>query len=125
VGQSHGPFSSESANLDRAAMAKQVSRSARVERYETVLRLHAQGHTNKQIAAHMGMGASTVRKFLRAPRFPERSVRQPCLTKLDAFDAYLHQRWEEGCRDGRTLLGELRERGYTGCQSSFSRHLAT
>lgn len=115
----------EIANLNRGEIAKQVSRSARVERYETVLRFHAQGHTNQQIVAHRKMGASTVRKFLQAPRFPERSVRRPASSKLDAFDAYLRQRWQEGCHDGRQLLAELRERGYTGCQSSFYRCLAT
>jgi transposase len=116
---------SEIAKLSRAELAKQVSRSARVERFETVRRLHTEGHTNKQIAAHMGMGASTVRKFLRAQSFPERGVRRFHSPKLDPFEAFLRQRLLEDCRDGRKLLGELRERGYKGCQSSFYRLLAT
>ncbi len=115
---------SQRLTLNRAEQAKQIHRAARLERYETVHRLHAEGHTNKRIAAHLRMGASTVRKFLRAKSFPERAERRSRPTKPSAFAAYLRQRWEEGCRDGQKLLAEVRERGYTGCQSSFYRSLA-
>jgi transposase len=53
----------------------QQHRAARLARYDEIHRLHEQGHTNKAIAAHFRMGQSTIRKFLRALTFPERSQR--------------------------------------------------
>lgn len=119
------PQTSNSAKSSPAEEAKQTNRATRVKRFETVRRLYSEGHTKKQIAAHMGMGVSTIRQFVGAQQFPERAVRRPSPTKLSAFAAYLQERWTEGCRDGRKLLAELRERGYTGSQSSFYEVLAS
>ncbi len=123
VASAENASDSRTAPLNRAEQARQSHRAARRIRYETVHRLHAEGHTNTQIAAHLRMGASTVCKFLRAKSVPERAERRPAPTKANAFAAYVRQRWDEGCRDGRQLLAEVRERGYTGCQSSFYRSL--
>jgi hypothetical protein len=45
-------------------------------------------------------------------------------THLPRHGAYLRQRWEEGCRHGRTLLAEIRQRGYLGGHSQLAKLLS-
>ena len=89
-------------------------RVARQARYDEVRRLHEAGHTNKAIALHLGMGQSTVRKFLRAEVFPERAERAWVAGKLSPFHRLLQVRWDAGNRDMKLLLAELKALGYTG-----------
>lgn len=121
VQQTPAPPSSPST---AAQSLKQSHRAVRLERFETIRKLHSEGHTKKEIAAHMGIHVSTVRRFVRAQHFPERAERRSSATQFAPFFAYLQKRWQEGCRDGRKILGELRQRGYTGSQSHFYRQLA-
>jgi hypothetical protein len=37
---------------------------------------------------------------------------------------YLRQRWEAGCRHGRTLFAEIRKLGYKGCYSGLAKFLS-
>jgi transposase len=92
----------------------QQHRAARLARYDAIHRLHEAGHTKKAIAAHFGMGQSTVRKFLRSPAFPERAQRAAVPGKLGPFHALIRERWDAGNRDLKLLLGELKCLGYTG-----------
>jgi transposase len=126
------PPSAETADLispgpkpTAAQKASQIRRMARLERFETVRRLHAEGHTNQGIAAHLRMGASTVRRLLGAARFPERAVRCPMPSKLARFHLVAQQRWQAGCHDVSVLLEELRQQGYTGCRSRLYAFLKT
>ena len=92
----------------------QQHRAARLARYDEIHRLHEQGHTNKAIAAHFRMGQSTIRKFLRALTFPERSQRRTVAGKLGPFHPLIREHWDAGNRDMKLLLAELRALGYTG-----------
>jgi hypothetical protein len=42
----------------------------------------------------------------------------------ESFLEYLHQRWEAGCRHGRTLFAEIRKLGYVGCYSGLAKFLS-
>jgi hypothetical protein len=42
----------------------------------------------------------------------------------ESFRDYLHQRWEAGCRHGRTLFAEIRKLGYKGCYSGLAKFLS-
>jgi transposase len=90
-------------------------RAARLERFERVRELHDKGWPLRAIGRELGLNRGTVRKFLRAPEFPERQprvLRQPGV--LEPFIPYLVERWNAGCRNGTVLWKELGERGYTG-----------
>lgn len=43
---------------------------------------------------------------------------------LDPYVPYLLEHWEEGCRDGKRLLREIRERGYRNSERTFIRFTA-
>jgi transposase len=51
----------------------QASRANRYARYEAVRTLHQQGVSLHEIARRFGMARKTVRQFIRAQSFPERS----------------------------------------------------
>ena len=66
---------------------------------------------------HFGMGQSTIRKFLRAPVFPERAqthqVRRQARPVSQTHPRALGRREA----DMKLLLAELKTRGYTGSLS--------
>ena len=102
------------APLSHAQEQIQQHRAARMARCEEIRRLHEEGHTNKAIAAHLGMGQSTIRKFLRSPACPERAPRPARAGKLGPFHKLIRERWDAGNRDLKLLLVELKALGYTG-----------
>jgi len=108
------PQPASAAPLNRAQEQIQQHRAARLARYEQIRQLHEAGHTNQAIAVHMGMGQSTISKFLRAPQFPERAERSALAGKLGAYYPYLQECWNAGKRDGKKLFQTLKQRGYTG-----------
>jgi transposase len=52
---------------------KQQRRQRRQERYERVVELHRQGHTQLAISLEVGIQRKTIRRWLRAGQFPERN----------------------------------------------------
>jgi transposase len=54
---------------------RQRCRQQRYERYQTVIGLGRQGHSQLAIADRVGIAPSTVAKWLHAPEFPERQIR--------------------------------------------------
>jgi transposase len=46
------------------------------------------------------------------------------LGNAQSFLDYLRQRWEAGCRHGRTLFAEIRKLGYMGCYSGLAKFLS-
>jgi transposase len=81
-------------------------------RYEQMQALKAQGKGIKPIMRELELATETVRKFysvdelLAKPRGGRPSV-------LDAYKAYLHERWNTGCTNASTLHREITEQGYT------------
>lgn len=112
----------------RDACLARCRRQQRLDRYDPVQALHAQGLSQVAIASRMQLDRRTVGMFLRAEGFPERKeripARQPQL--LAPCLDYLRGRWEAGCHNAHPLLHEIRERGYAGGYTTlthFLRHL--
>ena len=103
---------------------QQQRRERRLERYDTVRRLHALGWSTAAIAAETNMDPKTVRRFLRAKTFPERHPRRVQGSLLDPYKPYLLERWNEGCRTGAQLLREIRVQGYPGGDTLVNAFLA-
>jgi transposase len=84
--------------------------------------LHKEGHSIKAIARHTGRSRNTIRRVPRtagptAFRTLERNSR------LDAFKAYLQQRWESCGLSAVRLLPEIHAMGYTGSIATLRRYL--
>ena len=95
----------------------QVCRANRYSRYEAVRALHQQGFSLHEIARRFGMARKTVRQFIRAESFPERSRPAYRGSLLDPYKPYLLKRWQQGCCNGAQLYEEIKAGGYTGSAS--------
>jgi hypothetical protein len=67
---------------------------------------------------------SRIDRWIRLDRVPERNRMEPRPGMVEGFHRYLQQRWAAGCRHGRTLLAEIRERGYVGAFSTLAKCLS-
>ncbi len=92
---------------------RQGQRERRLERFEQVRTLHAQGLGILPIAKRLHMSRVTVRTYLKAEAFPEMAPR-PRASRLTAYEPYLRQRWQAGCRNASQLWREIREQGFRG-----------
>jgi transposase len=106
----------------RVQQASQASRTQRQGRYTQVVALHEQGVPMREIARRMGMHRGTVRKFVHAGEFPERAQRLS-RKRIDPFVDYLHQRWDEGCRNAAELTKELAAQGFHGSYHMVRRYV--
>jgi transposase len=98
-------------------------RARRLATDEQVWALHRQGWSGEAIARQLGMGRTTVFRYLHAPTFPERNGRADRgQSLLNAYQDYLVQRWNAGCRDARQLCAALRQRGYRGSYPTVARY---
>lgn len=97
-------------------------RARRLALYEQVWTLRRQGWSGEAIARQLGLGRTTVYRYLHAPTFPERKGRADRgKSVLNPYKDYLVQRWNAGCRDTRQLCAELRHRGYRGSYPTVAR----
>lgn len=93
---------------------KEQRRERRLQLYEKIVALHQEGHSQRAIAHALSIERKTVRRWLRAGQFPERTpaVRRPA--KVQHFADYLRRRWTEGCHNATQLFQEIRSQGYRG-----------
>jgi transposase len=94
--------------------ASQVARLRRQAWYEEVVELYRQGESIAAIARELHMSPITVRKFVYAGAFPERSAhkrRQSYL--LTPYLPYLQQRVAQGCENASELWKEICQLGFT------------
>jgi len=110
---------SSSIPIPSAETPSQISRSNRYARYEAVRTLHQQLVSQREIARHLSLSRNTVRKFLQAEVFPERSRPPYRGSILDRYKPYLLERWRSGCWNGAQLLEEIKNLGYTGSDALF------
>ena len=108
----------------RDQQLRQQRRARRLHRYEEVVRLHEEGVSVRQIAQQMGMGRQTVRRHLNQGAFPEIAQRRKMHSILDRWEAYLLERWQNGCHNALQLYREIHEQGYTGSRPLVSRWAA-
>jgi len=97
----------------------QISRSNRYARYQAVRALHQQLVSQREIARCLSLSRNTVRKFLQAETFPERSQPPYRGSILDPYKLYILERWKSGCWNGAQLLEEIKKLGYTGSDVLF------
>ena len=98
-------------------------RAARLARYEEVLRRHRAGESILSVSRTMNLDRRTVRGFVRAAAFPERTQRARASSLLDAHRSHLATRAAEGCVNAMQVWRELRARGFTGGYSIRARCL--
>jgi transposase len=98
-------------------------RARRVEGHQQVWALRAQGWPGHAIAAHLGIGKSTVFRYLRTTTLPERQRRSDRgHSILNPYKSYLLERWNAGCRDALRLFRELQHHGYAGSYATVARY---
>lgn len=103
---------------------QQERRQRRLERYEEVIQRHRQGCSQKTISEVLHLDRRTIRRWIRAGAFPERQAPRRGPTKVHRFEAYLRQRWAEGCHNATRLFEELRRQGYPGSRGTVAQHVA-
>ena len=69
----------------------------------------------------MRMNTTTVKRYLAAPSFPERTPYPRLPSKLDPYLPYLERRWVEGETSGPVLLAELQAQGFVGSLMTVNR----
>jgi transposase len=107
----------------RAATLAAERRERRMARYQQVWSLHREGWPGHAIARRLGLGRSTVVRYLRHETFPERKGRSDVgRSLLDPWKPLLLKRWNAGQRDGRRLFRELQRRGYRGSYPTLARY---
>jgi transposase len=84
----------------------------RLEDFMEIQGLYQQGLGVSEIARRLGIDRKTVRKYLRQP--PQPYSRAARTQKIDAYRAYLRERWEQGVTNAYQLFREIVKRGYAG-----------
>jgi len=115
-----GPASTadaDSSSLTKAEQRQQATRERRLANYQAVVTLRQQRLNIRAIARQTGLSRRTVRRYLRAGTFPEMGQRRRYSRRLGPYEAYLQQRWSEGCHNAAQLYREIRAQGYVGSQS--------
>ena len=96
------------------------TKSCFVPRYRSVV-CTDEGHSQKAISEMLGIQRKTIRRFLRAGEFPERSRPKRKPSRVDPFRSFLERRWAEGCHNATQLWREIREQGYRGARGMVAR----
>lgn len=106
-----------------AVVLAQQRRSRRLAIYEQVIKLREQGWSGKAIAVKLGIGKTTVFRYLAASQFPERKGRSDRGRSLiDPYSDYFLKRWNEGCHEGKQIFQELTQVGYQGSYATVARY---
>jgi transposase len=108
-----------------AAAPSTPYRRQRQRLYDEMVRLAGAGWSKAAIARQVGLHPVTVRAYLLAGGPPDLTMRGPKPGACRGnYEAYLRERWRAGCRDAKSLWGELREDGYRGSLRTVQRLVA-
>lgn len=99
----------------------QLHRAERLARYAQAVALRKQGLSHQAIAERVGVGHSTVQRWIEAGAFPERKRREQA-SQLDPYLPFIRERWAEARHNVARLYRELTTKGYKGSYESV-RHL--
>lgn len=105
----------------RLAALQKARADERFARYEQVLALREQGFSFQAIGERLGMGPSTVQRWVATGCFPQRKTREQG-SQLDRFLPYIQQRRSQGCYNMVQLHQELCDKGYQGSYDGM-RHI--
>jgi transposase len=101
-----------------------ASRARRQARFDAVMALLHDGHSQRGAARALGLSPTTVNKYARAGTCPEPAARRRRPGIMAPYHAYLAARWADGCRDAAALLREIRARGFRGGRSTVAAYVA-
>ena len=117
------PPAPDAAMLDVCGRERRLVTRTR-ERYTAVRQLLDDGSTLEDICRTLQLDRSTVRRFARASSIDELLVKvMNRSTILDEYKPYLHQRWNEGCRNSAQLHQEITVLGFAGSIQTVRRYL--
>ena len=86
--------------------------------------LSRQGWPRERIGSQLGLSRSTLYRCLRGEVFLERRTRRDAgHSRLDPWRSVVLEHWNDGWRNGRTLLRDLQRRGYRGSYATLTRYL--
>jgi transposase len=114
----------------RSSVQKQNAEVARLRRqqqlelFQTIHQMKTTGMAVIEIANHLGLNRRRIDRWLRLDTLPERNRMEPRPGMVESFRGYLQQRWDTGCRHGRTLFAEIQALGYVGAFSPLAQLLS-
>ena len=94
----------------------------RVERYQKVHELRAQGAEITLIAHQTGLSRHTVYTYLKMEHPPSRKTGKRSGSVIDLHKEYLVKRWNDGVRNAQQVYREIKEMGYTGSDQPIQRY---
>ncbi len=110
---------------ERAEEKSRQQHERRLAAYDAVHDLHAKGADLAAIARMVGVSRRTVYRYLGMDSPPERKrPGRRVRPERAAYEAYLVQRWNEGCHNGRRLWREVRAAGYRCSETTVARFVA-
>jgi transposase len=107
---------------DRKVKMYDAHHQERVERYQKVHELRAQGAELTLIAHQVGISRTTVNTYLNMERPPVRKTGKRSGSVIDPYKEYLVKRWNDGVRNAQQVYRELKEKGYTGSDQPIQRY---
>ena len=105
------------------ARIQSVHREERLTRYEQVIALAKQGMSQELIGRLVGIGHSTVSRWLRVGTFPERKPREQA-SQLDPYRSYIQKRQSQGYGNLMDIYRELQSLGYQGSYANVCAQFA-
>jgi hypothetical protein len=88
-----------------------------------VVALHQQGMKTKEIAKRLGLGVRTIQRWLSEGSYVETNYHHRHRSAFDTYEAYVKQRWDEGCHNIQQLWRELKAQGYPHSDCALRKHL--
>src|SRR3954447_25357894 len=108
----------------RAGLLADARHERRKAQHEQVWALHRQGWSGDRIGLRLGISRRTVSRHLRSEAFPERRTRRDAGHSLiDPWQSVVIEHWNEGRRNGCTLLRDLQQLGYRGSYATLMYYL--
>jgi transposase len=118
-----GGHRQQQALAEHRQLAHEGRLSVRRNMFDRVKVLQAAGKGVRAIMQETGFNWRTVTKWAPLEELPARNVMAAKATTPRRFQAYLSQRYAEGCTSGRDLLPEVTRLGFTGSLSQLERLL--
>src|SRR5579863_1110486 len=111
--------------LSKEAARKQATWTQRQARYDRIIALHQQGHSQREIARSLQVGRHLVRRYIAADSCPQYAggARRHQPRTLDRFAPYLRQRWDAGDQNAAALYRDLRAMGFTGAPGTVRQYV--
>ncbi len=98
---------------------RQQRRQQKVELFQMVKNLRAQGLKVRDIMRQTGICRALVNKWLRLEECPPQSKKTPRHGMAEDFREELWRQWEQGQQQGKKLVAEIRGHGYIGSYASL------